>query len=437
MIRAPRTLMLVVAIAGLIPLAGCFGSDEPDAVVVEEKPTIKLTESVVALAQSKPLDFTFPLQKALPVARTYFNGTIGAESAASVESQGDRGGTSYNTVIVEYDVANLIPAGQPALVDIQLTWNNRPGEAADLDIVVDLPGTRTHESRAYYDEWSWTLPVEIRNVATVGVAGAPHMVGVQAANGRILPVGGLAYSLQVSVHYAKNVLTPGVPYAVTVPANASGLVFESVKFAGDTHVAAEFIVVSPENTMVSHHEFNDLAVPTESLYVPVPGPGEYVIYIPHMSHGFLRVSADAPPDVREARVLKMAWESLVLLSDAAAPGVAEHEVYDQSTAYTEGTSVAFNLDTAFPLEVRPFIQGANVATGDVDLRVSSPAGQVARYHRALRYDDDRGRIGFTDETDARENAFHPENLMRGAYVLSAAVNGQNGEIGVRVLTFQR
>ncbi len=430
----------ILAVAALFlttALAGCFGGDDEPAPPAPPEPPVTLTKAVIALAEAKPLDYTFPAQKALPATKLWFNGTIGSDAAAGYESPGDRGGSSYNTQFVMFDVSDSIPVGQTALVNIQLTWQNRPGEAADLDIVVDLPGTRTHESREYFDEWSWTLPVETKSVATVGVKGATHAIGVQAANARILPTGGLKYTLAATILYAQNVLPPAVPHAIVVPANASGLVFESVKFSGDTHVDAELIVIGPDDTLVSYNAFNDLAVPTESLYVAVPGPGEYVVYATHSHNGFLRVTADAPPDVREARALVTSWEKMPLIRDAAAPGVAEHEIEAQRTPYTEGTRVAFNLDTTFPLEVRPYIDGANVITGDVDLRVASAKGDVARYHRAARYDDDRGRIGFTDETHERENWFIPEKLARGAYSLSAVVDGSTGEIGVRVLTFTR
>lgn len=433
----PRALA-VLLMAAL--LAGCFGPPPAPPRETAEEPTFtgRTQEQVEAVASAKPLRYQFPVADA-PEQRSvtaWFNGTVGPEANAGAEFPQDRGGTSYRTPVQTLDITSLVPEGQPTLLQVRLWYDNKPGASADLDILVEARGVRTHEAPEYAGEMAWTLPVKTRSVTTLG--SAQTLVGIQAANGRILPGQGLPFWMRVDITYGQDVAAPKVPYALQVPEGAGGLVVESVKLAPDTHVQGRFLLVGPGNDLIAAMEFDDIALQTQSLFLPVRGPGTYVFYVVDVHNGFFALHSDAPLDDPVARALPVVVTEHLLLDQPLAPGAARHQVVggglDQSTEYQEGTGAAFAIEGAFPLEVEAFLDGQGVA-GDVQLLVQAPGGIVAEYHRFLRADDQEGALGLSDDRIDENRVFRPEFLALGDHRLSAVVNGMVGlRGGVRVVT---
>lgn len=426
------------ALALALALTGCFKRDAGPAEAIDATGGVTLdddkADEVAALAAARPQRYSFGAVGA-PVTTAWFNGSIGSEANAAIESAQDRGGTSWGTIVRSEDFSAFVPAGQPTLVEMRLWYDNKPGASVDLDPYVAAFGAVSHESHEYADEMTWTLPVKTKTVATIGGL-EPTLLGVQAANGRIAPGSSVPFWMRVDFRYGSEVAAANVPYALKLPVNASGFVVESVKFSGDTHVQGRFLVVSPDDELVAAVEFDDIAIPTQSVYVAAPGPGEYVFYVVDVHNGFFAVSADAPLDDVVARPLARVVTDSMLLRDPVVPGgVAEHWVDAPVTPYAEATSATFSIDGAFPLEVEPVL--ASGTTGDVELRVTNANGLVASYHRFARHDAAEGTIGVSDEDIEENRRFDPALLARGEHSLSAVVNGMQGEAGVRVVTYAR
>lgn len=421
--------------------AGCVGgeveetSTEDDDVTGFDEATRERAESQ---ATERPLDYVVPGTEVRPHERIWINGSVGPEAVQGAETSQDRGGTSYNTVVLTEDIADHIPPGQAVQVDLTLIYDGAPGRSADLDILVDFPHLVNSTSRAYWDEYSWVTVRKTAQANVVGVEGEPHEVGIEVSEGRILPGQSLDYSLRVDLRYAPDAVGPHVPYAFDVPANASGLVLSSVKLTGDTHVDTHIVLVGPDDELLRSVPYNDLAIASESILIPVDQAGEHVLYATHMTGGFLAVEADAPPDDREMRILDREVTREVLFEGGVAPGVAEHHVYDETTPRSGGESTTFTLGETFPLEVRAFVggEGATVA-GDVEVRLSSEKGLVDLYHRFARYDDERGSVGASDDGIPENDRFLPENLAPGTYTAEVIMDGTNAPVGYEVVTYVR
>lgn len=437
---------LALAMSLAVPASGCLGflkKEEADGgvdrnqLIADELLGDEGRNALDDIASAKPKNFTFPGQLALPAAALWINGTVGPEANLAYEGNRDQGGIDYGSVYEVQDVSSYIPAGQPVEIFAKLYWNAQELNSADLDIVVDVPGLKTSHYPAKTEDMNWNFATKTMTINTVGVPGATHEIGIQANSGRT--TSDLSYSLYVEFHYPKDVLPPAVPYAITVPSNATGLMLESVKVRGDEHVQAEFIVVSPTDDLVGYVEFNDIAIPTESVFVPTSGPGEYVLYAFYMHGGFLSVKADAPPEKLEARTLATVITPTAV--DASpSPGMIDRDWGFGSavegtlvTPMTNQKSASFAIEGAHPLLVHATITGQGTLMTQV--RVTSPAGVVHEITRALRYDDERGSIGYTAD-EGYDNWMDFAAVVKGAYTIDY-VNDGPLEIGYVVVTYQR
>lgn len=434
-------ILLTFALAAAATLAGCLHADDVAPTTVDDvslNASGSTLEKIEAVAGKKPLKFAFPGQQTLDRAVLWINGTVGPEAAGGYEFPGNRGGTSYGTTVLAEDVSRFLPPGQPALIDLRVWWTNGPGRGVKIDPYIEVPGTKSSSHRGYQDEWTWTLPVKNASVVTAGEAGVPARIGVEVANGKIAPGQQVSYTVRAEFTYAKDVLTPKTPWAVDVPRNATGLILGSVKSAGDRHVAAKVLVVGPDDELVAYVDYNDLAIPTESVFVPIRQPGEHVVYAVSMSGGFLDVRTDAGLDAPLARPLAEVVTETILVEEPAAPGLAAHYVAGQNvTQPTGGVERRFAAGPQFPLEIEPILVGAPAVVGDADLRVLAGSNLIARYHRFLRVDDERGRIGVSDEEEFANRLFHPQFLAKGELTLHAVIDGSTAKAGVRVLTYAR
>ncbi len=448
-----RALPLVLAIVMTLPLTGClglFGGDAPAAETVDPNAEFenavgkKTADKIAARIAPVPRTYLFPGQIDLPWKTIFLNGTADAVSGyTAYEDRNDRTGNNYNTPRIVFDVSEHIPVGQPTEMFIQLYYSAQPGSTADLDLYVNVPGTHTDIETSNSDEFNWKFAVERHIINTVGVSGAAHEIGVQVANSRSLPTEGLDFAIKVEFSYAKDVLTPGVPYAFTVPANATGIVLESEKAGGSDHVRSRFVVIDPNDQLVQYMAYDDLAIPTESVFIPLnSGPGEYIFYAFDMEGGFLSMEADAGIEIRDVRTLALVSED-VIDGSGPTPGVVGRDWFagdnegvadgTATTSTTGATEVGFTLDGPFPLGIYPWLRNAPV-TAMAEVAVSSTKGLVAEYERVMRYDDERGSLGYSSERYNRY--FFPENIAKGAYTVSI-VNDSPGEVGHTVVTYKR
>ncbi|HLE96314.1 MAG TPA: hypothetical protein VI997_03005, partial [Candidatus Thermoplasmatota archaeon] len=382
-------------------------------------------------------NFTIPGTATLASFTTFFNGSVGPEANSAVESQRDDGGIDYGSVYKTLDVTPHVPVGQATEIEIKLWWDPAEGRSADLDIFVDVPGTRTDTS-PIASEFDWNYPSKTITVDTVGVAGAKHIVGIQASNGRT--TSDMPFTMQLTFTYEKDALGPGVPYEIQVPPNATGLVFESAKAGGTEHIVSQFVVIGPDDELVSFQEYHDIAIPLEQVFVPVKQPGAYVFYAYAMRGGFLTVSADVPPDQPIIRLLGTKVDAVVDVN-APTPGTVERAplspATNTTTPFTPGTTVTIAFETTFPLRVEVFVDSSATGgfTGAVQARASSPRGLVHDYQRVARLDGPSGTLGYSDD-EAPNNVFHPENIDRGAWTITI-VNDSNSQVGHNVLTYVR
>lgn len=444
-----RTTLLAAALGMVVLTAGCIGGSQNDD--VQQTKTIKPKE-ITKEAEKRfqeitsviPLNYTIPGQQLLEKAVVWFNDTVDSAADASFESPKDEGGNNFMPVYKTFDLGKLLPAGQPAKVQLTLFWRGNPGSSADLDIFVDVPGLKTDHDGGDSQSMNWNIPVKRKTFVTVGVPGQNHLVGVQASEGRIAPGEQLPFAMEITVSYARDVLTPYHPYAFTVPQGASGIILESDKVGGSDHVKAKFVVIDPLDELVQYVEYNDIDIPSESIFVPTTQAGEYIFYAFAMEGGFLALKADVPVEENLVRILPRVEERIADFSDPMAPGVAEHTVQWDAVGqtivtpgYREGRAAAFAVDKSFPLWITSFIDGGQVVTGDVQIRISSAKGLVHDYVRTARVDGDQGRLGFSGET--APFVFHdPSMLSKGSYTISQVVNGNGGgAIGHSVLTYQR
>lgn len=449
------TMLLSLAFLGG-PLAGCLGGSDSAAVepnAEQEKADEILGEAgkdrLVDVASIIPKNWSMPDQKLLPPVELSFLGKVDTSAVGSYEAERDEGGIDYNTRVHTYDISPQLPPGQPAEVVIDLFWDASEANSADLDIFIDLPGTKTSYSPVS-ETMNWNHVLKTVVVNTIGVSGQPALVGVQIASGMVSQ--GFDYTLDVRVQYVQDVLTPYHAWALDVPSGAGGIILESVKAGGDEHIRSEFVLIDPEDNLVKNVMFDDINIPTQSVLIPVTKAGTYVFYAFYMHGGFLSAKADVPLDNVQARPLKLVEEEVVITSELA-PGLAGKDyLYPTASVPSEDVN-AIEFDVPFtdkfPLRVTGFIRGQLVA--DAKLTLESPKGLVHQLTVIAQYSDERGTIGYTSDHEGRRvdtadgaqtegglnNLFQFANVDKGVWTASIVNDGPNVEIGYRVLTAQR
>ncbi|HLE95725.1 MAG TPA: hypothetical protein VI997_00010 [Candidatus Thermoplasmatota archaeon] len=434
--RARRAF--AVAVLTALVTAGCLGNDEPVATAstdLRDAVGDRTADAIEARAALVPRNYSFPEQRSLPQVVLYKNATIDSTANTGYEDRNDRGGNHHGVKIFAEDYSGVIPPGQPVEIRVNLLAAMTAGQSADLDIYVDVPGTRTDFDPSSQDEFNWKFTSKSRTVSTVGVAGAKHEIGVAAANGKIAPGQQLAYTLVIELTYVKDVLTPFHPWAIELPENASGLVISSVKGSGPEHVRSRFIVLDPEDEPVGLVDFNDIAIPTQSVFVATNGPGTYVFYAWEMTGGFLEVQADVPVPMRDARPLEQV-EVAAVDSAAPAPGFPARDWTHDGATKTPGASggtASFSVTGAFPLRITPTM--GEGATGAAEVRITSPLGVVASMQRVARFDQGEDRLGYTQ--DEFNTEFYPVNLAKGEYKVEFVNDAPALEIGHVVLAYVR
>ncbi len=415
--RARKGIILALVICAPLFLAGCFGNDDgaSDAVAPAAKIDDKQVARFEKLTARLPQNYSFPAQRLLAASEVWYNDSL-AVGPTGVEGFYDQGGIKYATALKTFDVTDRVPPGVATELMLTLTWQNEPGASSDLDIFVDFQGERSDASDVeYYLDFTRATKRLVVNVQ--GEAGVPALIGVQAANG--FSANPLPFALRAEYRYAKDVLTPRVPLAFTLPANATGIILGSEKAGGDEHVRAAFILIGPDDLPVGTFTYDDIGIPTESMYIPLPRQGEYVFYAYNMSGGFLSITADAGLPDNRVRTLERVIERVEVNNEAAGEG---------ETRFTPAP---------FALEVRPRLVGENAVVASAQLLITSQRGEVAAYTRTARIDmDDANRVGYTaDETNSR---FDPTKLSPGEYTLSWAVEGLvNAGVAYEVVTYAR
>lgn len=438
---------LAIVLAAMLPMAGCLGlfsgdeaQDQADTSSLGDEVGNETAQDIESRAGDRFSNFTFPGQEDLEDQVLWFNGTIGPDPGTMVamEDKNDRSGTNYSTQFVTNDISSQLPEGQPAEIKLKMWFLPGPGSSTQADLYVNVPGTHTDYSASDCDEFSWKVCVEERIVDTVGKSGEAAEVGVQIANNRAME-SSLDYVLQVEISYVKDVVAPTVPYAVNVPENATGLIVNSEKPGAD-HIDGEFLVIGPDDELVEHVEYNDLALATESKLIPVNQAGEHIIYPIELTGGFLSVELDVPvkPAKLESRVLETTTER-VEVAGQPAPGsgcvpVGGSDGCENETM-TQGASTTFNAEGTFPLEVRGWIDGDGpTLNADAEVHISSSEGVVHFAKKWMKYEDERGQIGSTrDELNHRA---YPDNLAKGEYTIDYVLSG-SGSVGYTLTTYAR
>ncbi len=441
-----RQLILIFTAIALVasPLSGCLKGDDPvkAANVEQEKADDLLGDTgqkkLEDLAATIPKDYTFPGQNILPKVSLSLPGTVSSEALGSYEAQRDEGGMEYRTVYDWKDVSAQVPVGQPVEMFIKLFWDGAEMNSADLDIAVDVPGLNTDYSDVTED-FNWNYASKSMVVNTIGVTGMPMKVGIQAAGGAVSQ--GFDYRLDITFTYVKNVLTPHHPWKFNVPEGASGVILESESAGGDEHVSAEFIVIGPDDKLVTYKAYNDIDVPTQSIFIPTKSPGDHIFYAYSMHGGFLRMKADVPLETFTATPLALVSTHTVDIASPA-PGVAGKNPLEGTLADGSAlagdinpTSVPFDTGETFPLRVFGTITGQ--VNTEAKITLKSPTGTVHTLTKILRYEDESGSIGYTsDREGSPNNKFAWENIQRGAWT-AEIVNDGPTEIGHTLVTYQR
>lgn len=448
------TKLAALALVAMLPLTGClglFGGDDggnaANATSLNQSVGEETARQIEERSSGQFKNFTIPGQEALEGTVQWFNGSIGpGPTVASQEDRNDRSGTNYNTEIVKQDISDALPAGQPAEIRLKLWYLPGPGQSGDLDLYVNVPGEKTEWAGDDCDAFSWKVCVQEKVVNTVGKDGAPAEVGVQVSNNRAFQ--GMEYFLKMEVTYAKDVVTPAAPYAFDVPENATGLVIKSEKAGGGEHIVGELLVIGPDDELVEHVTYNDIAIPTESKLIPVSEPGEYIIYPLELHGGFLSVEADVPvdKDKLQGRQLEMTTDTV---EDASGPtnagvGCVPIPIHDaaprngdcRNATWNGGGSTAFSVDGTFPLEVSAWInaEGSQNANVDAEVRIKSPNGIVFFAQKFLQYEDGSGTIGSSRDEINFESFY--ENLAKGEYTIEYIIDG-SAAVGHTVKSYTR
>ncbi len=424
-----RAALLVLALLLTVGLAGCSSKkkDKPEEVIPEGIRREDL-ERAELLVSDFPLRYSFPGQAAIEARRIYFNGTFAAgDGATGVEQPTDEGPLDYGAKVVTYDLAAEVPVGQPAEIRMEMKWVGDPGRAGDLDIYVNVPGTNDAYSPGRVDEsWNFNIGTKVRVVDAVHVDGQPYEVGIQLNNGRIVHPDGMSYSLQVDLVYGKDVLAPGVPYAITVPENATQLIFESEPLAGDEHLQSEFIVIGPNDQLIRHVVHNDIA--TETYGIVVPGPGEYVVYAHNMHGGFLRLESDVPNPTSMARPLATTTTAIPIHSGAPKPGTFAE--MGNGAGNTWGGQGTFDVAGTFPLDLALSITGTASSSGA--LNVTSPTGWFGTAYTTATYTSGSDRVGPQGAAN-----YDRGSLALGTYTYGVVANAPEMTMAVNVLSYVR
>lgn len=423
-------------------LAGCFGGARQDDVApaAAPPPEIDVTQQrrLEILAAPEVRNYSLPGSARLAPQVKWFNGTIGPEANTAYQDRNMNGGNDYRTVLQTFPVEDLVPAGQPTALRVTLVYFGQPGSAAKAHIYVCVPAHCTYYTRNNNDQFNWKVTVEIVNVVTVGVPGEEHLVGVAASDGLITEP--LEFSLKVEASYFADVLTPFYAYAFTVPEGATGVTLRSVK-PGQEHLQSKFVILDPQDNLVTYVEYDDIAIPTESIFVPTRQPGEYVFYAQEMRHGFFAIESDAPLGNDTALRALPVQETRAALPGGLAPGVPERDPLGSynpggavpPTPYNPGSEVKFSVEQGFPVEVGAYVGPG--FTGALEIRILSSQGEVYRFQRAARYDSDQGSLGYTrDEANTHADW---SKLAKGSYTVSFVNDGETGEFGYWYRTYQR
>lgn len=449
-----RLATLLVLTLAAPALAGCLGGAQPVAQGTTNLDAPEITEEArdqfEQLTQVIPSNYTFPGQQALESVVVWLNDTVDSAANAAIESPGDDGGMRFQTPVKAQDFSAQIPPRQAVEIHITLFWSGNPGQSADLDIFTDLPGVEGAFDPSQGQEMNWNRPVKRTVVNTVGVEGRQHLIGVQVTNGRIAPGAVVPYTLQISFDYAQDVLTPYHPYAFTLPEGATGVVLRSAKVTGDEHITAAFAILSPQDELVSYQLYDDIAIPTESVFIPLRQPGEYVFYAYEMVGGFLTLRADSPVPMREVRILPLVEETVMDFQQPLAPGIVGHHIVFNSGngLPIDGTPVdtpaqpgavagTFTVDATYPLRIEGVFAEGQAIAGDVQLTIRNDKGVVWNGVRSLRADfGEQGSLGWSGD-HAPFVTSDPSLLGKGAYTVEVTVNGYTGQLGHTVLTYQR
>ncbi len=443
--------ILALALSLTLLTAGCLGilggDEDVDATNTNDTQGIDIStgtqEDIQKRTATKLSNYTLSAQDALPSETVYFNGSVSAQANTAYESKNDRSGNDVNTYLQTYDVSQQIPEGQPTEMVVKLVYFGSAGSSADLDIYVNVPGTETEYASDNSDEWNWKAAILTKTVNTVGVQGEDHLVGVQVTNGKVVQP--MDYTLKVTFRYADDVLTPYHPYAFEVPENATSIILESVKTGGDEHIKSDFFILGPDDELVKYTRYNDLAIASESVLIPVNQPGTYVFYAPTMTGGFLSLEADAPPEDRNLTILPRKLTEVTDLSGPAA-GTPEYDATEgcsmafvgscetgTSTPKQGGQSATFTVADAFPLEIWGWVEGSG-ATAGTDLTISSSKGPVYEYKRVVRADQGDNSVGLTRDEITTNHGFG--NLTKGEYTIEIVNDGAQ-TVGHTILTYER
>lgn len=438
------TTMIVLLVLVAAPLAGCLKKDPIETASTEQEKADDILgqegrQTLVDAAAIIPKNYSFPDQQVLPPVVFEYVGKITQSANGALEAEKDEGGIERSTFVEMQDISALVPAGQPVELVVDLVWDASEANSADLDIAIDVPGTTSTYSPTS-ETFNWNLAVKTVVVNTIGVAGQPASVGIQAAGGAVTQ--GFDYTLSVRATYVKDVLTPYHPWAFDVPPGASGIILESEKAGGEEHVASQFVLIDPEDNLVQFVDFNDIDIPTESIYIPTSKPGTYVFYAYTMHGGFLRVKSDVPLDANAARPLALV-ETAAMDSNAPAPGIAGKDYFNGSALGgatpaddVSPTVMDFTTNGAFPLRVTGYITGQAITQAKITLK--SPLGAVHTLTKIARAEDDSGSVGYTsDHEGSTNNLFDWKNIQRGTWTAEIVNTSPGVEIGHIVLTYTR
>lgn len=418
--KALLTTLALVAVA----LSGCTddgGEIEPDDIPVAISRE-QVEELEARILEEHPREFAFPGQSlAEPVVR-FINETLSPGTGMGLEPINDESVADFGGTIVVHDISDLVPANQPVEIRAALKWFGDPGASADVDFYINVPGTKTTFSDRNEESWNWAIINKQAVLNTARIEGEPFEIGLQVQNGKIIHPDGMRYQIEITAHFVEGVIAPYIPWAVTVPEGATGLIIESEPVTGDEHVTTEMIIVSPSDTIHRAVVHNDIG--TETLFIPVRAPGEYVVYISEQHGGFVRLETDIPNPAFEARALTKTVEVRSLHSGvimAPAPdGYGEEGVIDTG---------------ALPaLDVRAYIGGSPLALeGDVQIDVLSGGNVVHSLLAQGTVHGDEGRLGQAVVEHSDRKLITPEGF---SYGLRGNV-GLGGDVGVIVTGYQR
>jgi hypothetical protein len=433
--------LLAAALAMTAVLAGCSDKATQETVVVRpEEITERDVARIESLAAAFPSRYSFPGMALLPpVLGLYFNGTLSPGTGSTgIEFPNDDGPLDYGGHIEPFDLSSHVPVGQPVEVRATLKWWGDPGSSGDIDIWVDVPGTRDALDSGRYDEtMNWNIVTKQRIVNTVHLDGLPFELGLQVNNGRIAHPDGMRYSLRVDLYFVEGVLPPGAAYAIRVPPNATGLILKTDRVTGDEHVDVSVLLIGPDDRLVRHILHNDIGVDT--LFIPVPGAGEYVVYAHHMHGGFVRLESEVPNPDFTARRIEVTSTDIVLHQGTPAPGTFAESGLGGNTWGAEGT---FEVGPGFPLDLVPFVRSSAGAV-QAAINVSSTAGWVATAYvcnptagtappLCAGAQDERGRVG----ASLRVRSDH-SHLATGTHTFGVATASPDVTLGVTVLGYKR